>query len=72
MESGLLRELCLWRLLAVDAFHIVQVEIGPSPIQAESKFSQTGPSPRKEFPRNRFGFPWISFGDILVDGTTRL
>jgi hypothetical protein len=27
-----------------------------SPIQAESKFSQAGPSPRKEFPRKRLGF----------------
>src|SRR5271163_3489807 len=46
--------------IGMDAFHIVHVEIGPSPIQAESKFSQIGPSPRKDNPRKRLGFPWIS------------
>ena len=33
---------------------------GPSPIQAESKFSQAGPSRHKDNPRKRLGFPWIS------------
>jgi hypothetical protein len=43
--------------VGMDAFHIVHVEIGPSPIQAESKFRQAGPSPRKDNPRKRLGFP---------------
>src|SRR5271170_7766236 len=50
----------------MDAFHIVQVEIAPSPIQAESKFSQIGPSPRKDSPRNRLGFPWISLSELSL------
>src|SRR5271156_1050214 len=44
--------------------YTVQVEIGPSPIQAESKFSQIGPSPRKDNPRRWFGFPWISLSEL--------
>jgi hypothetical protein len=41
----------------MDDLHIVHVEIGPSPIQAESKFSQIGPSSDKDNPRKRLGFP---------------
>jgi hypothetical protein len=48
----------------MDFLHIVYVEMGPSPIQAESKFSQIGPSPGKEFPRKRLGFPWISLSEL--------
>ena len=50
----------------MDAFHIAHVEIGPSPIQAESKFSQIGPSPRKDNPRKRLGFPWISLSGLSL------
>jgi hypothetical protein len=47
-------------------FHIVHVEIAPSPIQAESKFSQAGPSPRKDHPRKRLGFPWIPLSELSL------
>jgi hypothetical protein len=50
----------------MDAFHIVHVEIGPSPIQAESKFSQIGSRPGKEFSRKRLGFPWISLSVLSL------
>src|SRR5271155_3649072 len=50
----------------MDAFHIVHVEIGPSGIQAESKFSQIGPSPRKDIPRKPLGFPWISLSELSL------
>jgi hypothetical protein len=50
----------------MDAFHIVHVEIAPSPIQAESKFSQAGPNPRKGNPRKRPGFPWISLSELSL------
>src|SRR5271163_4210627 len=52
--------------IGMDAFHIVHVEIGPSGIQAESKFSQIGPSPRKDNPRKRLGFPWISLSELSL------
>ena len=52
--------------IGMDAFRIVHVEIGPSPIQAESKFSQIGPSPRKDNPRKRLGFPWISLSELSL------
>ena len=52
--------------IGMDAFHIVHVEIGPSPIQAESKFSQIGPSPPKDNPRKRLGFPWISLSELSL------
>ena len=47
-------------------FHIAHVEIGPSPIQAKSKFSQIGPSPCKGNPRKRLGFPWISLSELSL------
>jgi hypothetical protein len=31
-----------------------------------TKFSQAGPSPRKEFPRKRLGFPWISLFELSL------
>src|SRR5271163_5010007 len=52
--------------IGMDAFRIVHVEIGPSPIQAESKFGQIGPSPRKDNPRKRLGFPWISLSELSL------
>src|SRR5271156_4083028 len=39
---------------------------GPSPIQAESKFSQAGPSRHKDNPRKRLGFPWISLSELSL------
>jgi hypothetical protein len=50
----------------MDAFHTVRVEIGPSTIQAESKFSQIGPSPRKDNPRIRLGIPWVSLSELSL------
>src|SRR5271155_1983094 len=50
----------------MEAFRIVHVEIGPSPIQAESKFGQIGPSPGKDNPRKRLGFPWISLSELSL------
>src|SRR5271156_5829004 len=50
----------------MEAFRIVHVEIGPSPIQAESKFGQIGPIPVKDNPRKRLGFPWISLSELSL------
>jgi hypothetical protein len=52
--------------IGMDAFHIVHVEIGPKPDPNLTKFSQIGPSLRKEFPRKRLGFPWISLSELSL------
>jgi hypothetical protein len=48
----------------MNIFHIAHVEIGPSPIQAESKFSLAGPRRRKDNPRKWLGFPWITLSEL--------
>ncbi len=53
-------------LLTMYGFHTLHVEIWPRPIQAESKFSQIGPSPRKDNPRKRLGFPWIPLSELSL------
>jgi hypothetical protein len=53
-----------WRIYLSHVLQLRQARSKPNPNLAES--SQIGPSPHKNNPRKRLGFPWMSLSELSL------